>query len=105
MYNTMKKFKYFLILFAFPFLVQSCAVYGQPGYYVSVRPAAPYYAPPPPPAQGYVWIAGDYVWNNGGYFWRNGYWSAPRYRHRYNPGYWVSSPRGYRWAPGRWNRW
>ena len=107
MYNTMKKFRFFLFLFALPLLIQSCGVYGyaQQGFYVSARPSRPYYAPPPPPSRGLIWIEGDYFWNGGAYVWRNGYWSAPRYRHRYAPGYWVNSRRGYYWAPGRWNRW
>ncbi len=103
-YNIMKKFKFFFILLAFPFFIHSCAVYGQPGYYVSIRPSRSYYAPLPPPSRGFIWIEGDYVWNGGGYVWRNGYWAAPRHRNRYNPGYWVSSNRGYYWAPGRWSR-
>lgn len=101
----MKKFRLFLMLLAFPFFIQSCAVYAQPGYYVSVRPVPPYYAPPPPPARGYVWIDGDYFWNGSAYIWRNGYWAVPRPRHRWVGGYWVSSRRGNYWAPGRWSRW
>ena len=101
----MKKFLLFLMLLALPFLIQSCAVYAQPGYYVSMRPVRPYYAPPPSPSRGFVWIDGDYFWNGGAYTWRNGYWAAPRPRYRWVGGYWVSSRRGNYWAPGRWSRW
>ena len=100
----MKTFRLFLLLLALPVLVESCAVYAQPGVYVAVRPTPVRFTPPPPPSPAHIWIEGDYVVRGNAYVWQNGYWAAPHPRQHWVAGSWASHPRGYFWISGRWSR-
>ncbi|GAB2690197.1 hypothetical protein GCM10027037_11410 [Mucilaginibacter koreensis] len=71
-------------------------------YYVTERPAEPYYARPSAPYRGAYWVPGEYVWRNGRYIYVNGYWTRPRTNHTYIQGYWQATPRGYSWHRGYW---
>jgi hypothetical protein len=71
-------------------------------YYVTARPAEPYYVRPASPYYGAVWIPGEWVWNGGRYAYVNGHWDRPRPRHVYIAGKWEQGPRGYVWRKGYW---
>ena len=76
------------------------ACYGK--YYITTRPAEPYYAKPASPFDGAVWVPGEWVWTSGRYAYINGHWEKPRPRHIYVPGKWQQGPRGYVWIKGYW---
>lgn len=84
-----------------------------------VAPVAPYrgaavvtVAPPapqvevygPPPAVGYIWIAGFWNWIGGRHVWVGGHWEAPRPGYRWAPHRWEPVPGGWRMNPGHWDR-
>jgi hypothetical protein len=79
-------------------LFTSC--YG--GYYVTARPAEPYYVRPASPYAGAVWIDGEWVWRGGRYAYLGGHWERPRAGHAWVRGAWRSGPRGYTWHKGYW---
>ncbi len=79
-------------------LLSSCAS----SYYVTARPAEPYYVRPVAPYHGAYWIPGEYVWRGGNYVYVNGYWTRPHYGRTYIRGYWQAGPRGYAWHRGYW---
>jgi hypothetical protein len=68
------------------------ACYGR--YYITARPAEPYYVRPASPYYGAVWIPGEWVWNGGRYVYVNGHWEKPRGRRVYIAGHWNQGPRG-----------
>lgn len=71
-------------------------------YYVTERPAEPYYVRPAAPYHGAYWVPGEYTWRNGRYVYVNGYWTRPHYGRTYTRGYWQSTSRGYTWHRGYW---
>ena len=95
----------FLSLLAYSIFTETaCEVYGQPRYYVNVRPRPVYFAPPPRPYGNSIWIEGNWNWGGAGYVWQPGYWAAPRPHYRYRNGYWANTRRGYGWVQGGWYR-
>jgi hypothetical protein len=73
---------------------------------VSVRvgpPAIPYYAQPPVPAPGLLWVPGYWAWSGVAYYWVPGTWvPAPRPGYLWTPGYWAFNAGYYGWHPGYW---
>lgn len=79
-------------------LLTSCAG----SYYVTSRPAEPYYVRPASPYAGAVWIDGEWVWRGGRYAYTGGHWERPRGHRAWVRGNWQSGSRGYTWHRGHW---
>jgi len=79
-------------------LLTSCT--GQ--YYVTTRPAEPYYVRPASPYANAVWIDGEWIWSGGRYAYVGGHWERPHGGRAWVRGRWVSGPRGYAWRRGYW---
>lgn len=71
-------------------------------YYVTSRPAEPYYVRPVAPYSGAVWIDGEWEWNNGRYAYIGGHWERSRPGRVWVRGSWQSGARGYIWHRGHW---
>jgi hypothetical protein len=96
----MKRINNFLILSALAASLFASGCYG--AYYVTARPAEPYYVRPAAPFYGAVWIPGEWVWNGRGYAYISGHWVQPRPGRIYVAGHWNQGPRGYVWIKGYW---
>jgi hypothetical protein len=96
----MKTISKVLVLFALTGALFLSSCYG--AYYVTARPAEPYYVRPASPYYGAVWIPGEWVWNGNAYAYVNGHWEKPRAKRVYIAGHWSQSPRGYVWIKGYW---
>lgn len=79
-------------------LLTSCT--GQ--YYVTTRPAEPYYVRPASPYANAVWVDGEWIWSGGRYAYVGGHWERPHGGRAWVRGRWVSGPRGYAWRRGYW---
>jgi hypothetical protein len=71
-------------------------------YYVSERPAEPYYARPVSPYADAYWVPGEWAWRGNRYVYVNGYYTHARHNHVYVAGYWRHSNRGHVWVHGHW---
>lgn len=71
-------------------------------YYVTARPAEPYYVRPAAPYRDAVWIGGEWEWTNNRYAYIGGHWERPRPGHVWVKGNWRSGTRGYAWHSGYW---
>lgn len=58
----------------------------------------------PPPALGWIWLAGYWGWAGGRHSWVPGHWEAGRPGHRWVPHHWVGDGGRWRLQPGRWER-
>ncbi|MGZ3754208.1 MAG: hypothetical protein ACXVAY_13205 [Mucilaginibacter sp.] len=96
----MKRMNKILMLCALASSLFLSACYGS--YYVTARPAEPYYVRPVAPYEGAIWIPGEWVWNGGRYIYINGHWARPRVGRVYIAGHWQQGPRGYFWIKGYW---
>ncbi len=98
----MKKFFGMMLLAGGSFLIPSASA-ANIGFGISIGapPPARYYAMPPSPGPGFMWVDGYWYPNGGRYAWRNGYWARPPYA----GAYWVA-PRynGGRFYNGYWGR-
>ena len=79
-------------------LLTSCT--GQ--YYVTTRPAEPYYVRPASPYANAVWVDGEWIWSGGRYAYVGGHWERPHGGRAWVRGRWVSGPGGYAWRRGYW---
>ena len=79
-------------------LLTSCAG----SYYVTSRPAEPYYVRPVSPYSGAVWIDGEWIWSGNRYTYLSGHWERPRAHRVWVRGNWQSGQRGYTWHRGYW---
>jgi hypothetical protein len=87
-----------ILLFLSATLLTAC--YG--GYYITARPAEPYYVRPASPYYGAVWIDGEWEWHDGRYAYIGGHWEKPRQGRVWVRGRWESGGRGYTWHRGYW---
>jgi hypothetical protein len=95
--KTISKFAAFAVL-AGALLFASCSG----SYYVTERPAEPYYVQPAPPYYGAVWIPGEWTWSGGRYVYVHGYYTHARAGHVWVRGSWYNNGRGYVWHRGHW---
>ena len=70
-------------------------------------PPLPYYAQPPVPGDGYIWVPGYWAWNadDSDYYWVPATWVlAPGEGELWTPGWWDFQAAGYLWHAGYWGR-
>ena len=78
--------------------------YSEPYYVNQAPPPVQYEQVGPPPAVGYVWVAGYWAWQMNRYVWTRGHWDAPRAGYHWVPHAWYRSDRGWYQRGGRWDR-